>query len=58
MKINKEIVIIIVDFGFNGIFLVVVNLVDILIYLIWKFFGFLKEWVIGLGILLDFVCFC
>lgn len=44
--------------GFDGIFLIVINLVDILIYVIWKFSGLLKEWVIGSGIILDFVRFC
>lgn len=44
--------------GFDGIFLIVFNLVDILIYVIWKFLGFLKECVIGFGISFDIVCFC
>lgn len=42
---------------FDGIFLVVINFVDILVYVIWKFFGLFKECVIGFGIILDFVCF-
>ena len=53
MKINKEIVTTIVDSGFNGIFLVAANPVDILTYSTWKFSGFPKERVIGSGTSLD-----
>lgn len=45
-------------YGFNGIFLVVINLVDILIYIVWKFFGLLLNRVIGSGIFFDIVRFC
>lgn len=53
LKINKEIVTTIVDSGFNGIFLVAANPVDILTYSTWKFSGFPKERVIGSGTSLD-----
>ena len=47
LKINREVVTQIVDSGFNGIFLVAANPVDILTYSTWKFSGFPKERVIG-----------
>lgn len=43
----------VVDSGFDGIFLVAANPVDILTYATWKFSGFPKEKVIGSGISLD-----
>ena len=52
-KINREVVTQIVDSGFNGIFLVAANPVDILTYSTWKFSGFPKERVIGSGTSLD-----
>lgn len=53
LKILSTIVKPIVDSGFNGIFLVAANPVDILTYATWKFSGFPKEKVIGSGISLD-----
>ncbi|KAF1295257.1 L-lactate dehydrogenase [Enterococcus sp. JM4C] len=53
LKINRSIVTQIVDSGFNGIFLVAANPVDILTYSTWKFSGFPKERVIGSGTSLD-----
>ncbi|MFV0556796.1 MAG: L-lactate dehydrogenase [Lactovum sp.] len=53
LKINKEIVSQVVASGFNGIFLVAANPVDILTYATWKFSGFPKERVIGSGTSLD-----
>ncbi|MGX7199495.1 L-lactate dehydrogenase [Enterococcus nangangensis] len=52
-KIMKGIVEEIVASGFNGIFLVASNPVDILTYAVWKFSGFPKERVIGSGTSLD-----
>lgn len=42
-----------VESGFDGIFLVAANPVDILTYSTWKFSGFPKERVIGSGTSLD-----
>jgi L-lactate dehydrogenase len=53
LKINKEVVTQIVDSGFDGIFLIAANPVDILTYSTWKFSGFPKERVIGSGTSLD-----
>lgn len=53
LRINKQIVTEIVASGFNGIFLVAANPVDILTYSTWKFSGFPKERVIGSGTSLD-----
>ncbi|MDR0922163.1 MAG: L-lactate dehydrogenase [Lactobacillales bacterium] len=53
LRINKDVVTQIVDSGFNGIFLVAANPVDILTYSTWKFSGFPKERVIGSGTSLD-----
>ena len=39
--------------GFDGIFLVATNPVDILTYAVWKFSGLPKERVIGSGTILD-----
>lgn len=52
-KIFKGIVEEIMASGFNGIFLVATNPVDILTYAVWKFSGFPKERVIGSGTILD-----
>ena len=49
LKINRAVVKEIVASGFNGIFLVASNPVDILTYSTWKFSGFPKEKVIGSG---------
>ena len=51
--IMKSIVSEIVANGFNGIFLVAANPVDILTYAAWKFSGLPKERVIGSGTILD-----
>ena len=53
LRINKEVVTAVVDSGFDGIFLVVANPVDVLTYSTWKFSGFPKERVIGSGTSLD-----
>lgn len=53
LRINKDVVTKIVESGFNGIFLVAANPVDILTYSTWKFSGFPKERVIGSGTSLD-----
>ena len=53
LAINKSIVTEVVKSGFNGIFLVAANPVDVLTYSTWKFSGFPKERVIGSGTSLD-----
>ncbi|MDH6363926.1 L-lactate dehydrogenase [Enterococcus sp. PF1-24] len=53
LKINRDIVTQVVASGFDGIFLVAANPVDILTYATWKFSGFPKERVIGSGTSLD-----
>ena len=53
LKILSSIVEPIVESGFNGIFLVAANPVDVLTYSTWKFSGFPKERVIGSGTSLD-----
>ncbi|MFC0234439.1 L-lactate dehydrogenase [Vagococcus entomophilus] len=53
LKIFKSIVGSIVESGFDGIFLVASNPVDILTYATWKFSGFPKNRVIGSGTSLD-----
>ena len=53
LAINKSIVTQVVESGFNGIFLVAANPVDVLTYSTWKFSGFPKERVIGSGTSLD-----
>ncbi|WP_099975236.1 MULTISPECIES: L-lactate dehydrogenase [Lactobacillaceae] len=53
LNILKSIVDPIVESGFNGIFLVAANPVDILTYATWKLSGFPKERVIGSGTSLD-----
>ncbi|KIY22319.1 MULTISPECIES: L-lactate dehydrogenase [Mesobacillus] len=52
-KIFKSIVEEIMSSGFDGIFLVATNPVDILSYAVWKFSGLPKERVIGSGTILD-----
>ncbi|OCA91110.1 L-lactate dehydrogenase [Bacillus sp. FJAT-27225] len=52
-KIFKGIVDSVMGSGFNGIFLVATNPVDILTYAVWKFSGLPKERVIGSGTILD-----
>jgi L-lactate dehydrogenase len=52
-KIFKGIVEEILASGFDGIFVVATNPVDILTYAVWKFSGFPKERVIGSGTILD-----
>ena len=53
LKIFKSIVDDIVSSGFDGIFLIATNPVDILTYATWKFSGFPKHKVIGSGTSLD-----
>jgi L-lactate dehydrogenase len=53
IKIFKGIVEQVMESGFNGIFLVATNPVDILTYATWKFSGLPKERVIGSGTILD-----
>ncbi len=53
LKVFKSIVKSVMDSGFNGIFLVATNPVDILAYATWKFSGLPKERVIGSGTILD-----
>jgi L-lactate dehydrogenase len=53
LKIFKEIVDEVMASGFDGIFLVATNPVDILTYATWKFSGLPKERVIGSGTILD-----
>ena len=57
LRINKSIVEQVVASGFDGIFLVAANPVDILTYSTWKFSGFPKERVIGSGTSLDTASF-
>lgn len=53
MAIFKNIVGQVMDSGFDGIFLIATNPVDILTYATWKFSGLPKERVIGSGTILD-----
>ncbi|WP_270744991.1 L-lactate dehydrogenase [Lactococcus petauri] len=53
LRITKQVVTEIVASGFDGIFLVAANPVDILTYATWKFSGFPKERIIGSGTSLD-----
>jgi len=53
LKIFHSIVTQVVESGFDGIFLVATNPVDILTYATWKYSGFPKERVIGSGTILD-----
>lgn len=53
LKIFESIVKNVMDAGFNGIFLVATNPVDILAYATWRFSGLPKERVIGSGTILD-----
>ncbi|PAQ14063.1 L-lactate dehydrogenase [Bacillaceae bacterium SAOS 7] len=53
VKIFEAIVGQVMDSGFNGIFLVATNPVDILAYATWKYSGLPKERVIGSGTVLD-----
>ena len=57
LAINKSIVTSSIESGFNGIFLVAANPVDILTYATWKFSGFPCRKVIGSGTSLDTVRF-
>ncbi|MCU9612794.1 L-lactate dehydrogenase [Caldibacillus lycopersici] len=52
-KIFQTIVTNVMENGFNGIFLIATNPVDILSYAVWKFSGLPKERVIGSGTILD-----
>ncbi len=53
VKIFESIVGKVMESGFNGIFLVATNPVDILSYATWKYSGLQKERVIGSGTILD-----
>ncbi len=53
LKILSSIVKPVVESGFDGIFVVAANPVDVLTYATWKFSGFPKEKVIGSGTSLD-----
>lgn len=53
VKIFKSMVASIMDTGFNGIFIVATNPVDILSYATWKFSNLPKERIIGTGTILD-----
>ncbi|KIL52946.1 L-lactate dehydrogenase [Jeotgalibacillus campisalis] len=53
LKIFHSIVTQVVSNGFDGIFLVATNPVDVLTYATWKYSGFPKERVIGSGTILD-----
>ncbi|PGC72322.1 lactate/malate family dehydrogenase, partial [Bacillus toyonensis] len=52
-KIFKEIIRNVMSSGFDGIFLIATNPVDILTYVTWKESGLPKERVIGSGTTLD-----
>ena len=52
-KIFKEMINRIMATGFNGIFLVVSNPMDVLTYLVWRYSGLPPEQVIGSGTVLD-----
>ena len=52
-KIFKEIVKSVVDNGFDGIFLVATNPLDVMTYLTWKYSGFNPNRVLGTGTSLD-----
>ena len=53
LNIFRTIIKNVMDSGFNGVFLVATNPVDILAYATWKFSGLPKERVIGSGTILD-----
>ncbi|MBC1512253.1 L-lactate dehydrogenase [Listeria booriae] len=53
LKITKSIVDSVMSSGFDGIFLVATNPVDVLTYAVWKYSGLPKERVIGSGTSLD-----
>ena len=52
-KVFKEIVSKVIESGFNGIFLVATNPLDVMTYLTWKYSGFDSSKVIGSGTSLD-----
>lgn len=58
LKVFHNIVNEVVKAGFDGIFLVATNPVDVLSYATWKFSGFPKECVIGSGTILDTARLC
>lgn len=58
LKVFHNIVNEVVKAGFDGIFLVATNPVDVLSYATWKFSGFPKERVIGSGTILDTARLC
>ena len=58
IHIMKDIVSSVMESGFNGIFIVVSNPVDIMTYLVWKFSGLPASQVIGSGTALDTARLC
>ncbi len=58
MKIMKSIVGSVMESGFNGIFLIISNPVDIMTYYVWKLSGLPKNQVIGSGTNLDSARLC
>lgn len=58
LKVFHSIVTAVMASGFNGIFLVATNPVDVLSYATWKFSGLPKERVIGSGTILDTARLC
>ena len=58
IHIMKDIVSSVMGSGFNGIFIVVSNPVDIMTYLVWKFSGLPASQVIGSGTALDTARLC
>lgn len=58
MNIMKTIVDSVMDSGFNGIFLIVSNPVDIMTYYVWRLSGLPKNQVIGSGTTLDTARLC
>lgn len=57
-KIMKSIVKEIMDSGFDGIFLVISNPMDVLTYLVWKYSGLPQNRIIGSGTVLDSARLC
>src|SRR5690625_3273337 len=57
LHIFEDIVSKVMESGFNGIFLVATNPVDILTYATWKYSGLSQEQIIGSGTILDTVRF-
>ncbi|MCP1660773.1 L-lactate dehydrogenase [Neisseria perflava] len=58
LRVFHSIVTAVMNSGFDGIFLVATNPVDVLSYATWRFSGLPKERVIGSGTILDSARFC